>query len=110
VTCEDARAPLGMETPRQWHDQAIAPATPALLSLDAIMTLTAHLLIDQGAICVRSAAWSDHTRPTFSAAMAVVRRHLWEPIHCSISPQETAMIQVPRALLERFTEALCYAA
>jgi len=107
VTCEDARAHLGMETPRQWHDQAIARATPVLLSLDSIMTLTAHLLIDTGATCVRSAAWYDTTRPTFSDAMALVRRHVWEHIHFSISPQETDMIKVPRALLERFTEALC---
>jgi hypothetical protein len=27
-----------------------------------------------------------------------------------MSPQETDMIQIPRVLLERFTEALCYAA
>ena len=110
VTFEDARAPLGMETPRQWHAQAIARATPALLSLYSIMTLTAHRLLDKGATCVRSAAWYDKMRPTFSDAMALVRRHLWEHIHCSISPQETDMMKVPRALLERFTEALCYAA
>src|SRR5262245_22426124 len=78
VTYEDARAHLGMATPRQWHDQAIARATPALLSLYSIMTPTAHLLIDTGATCVRLAAWSDNTRPTCSDAMALVRRHLWE--------------------------------
>ena len=110
VTFEEARAHLGMETQRQWNDQAIARATPALLSLYSIITLTAHLLIDKGATCVRSAAWYGKTRPTFSDAIALVRRHLWEHIHFSISPQETDMIKVPRALLERFTEALCYAA
>jgi hypothetical protein len=86
VTCEDARAHLGMATQRQWHDRAIARATPALLSLYAIMTLTAHLLIEMGATCVRSAAWYDKTRPTFSDAIALVRRHLWEHIHFSTSP------------------------
>ena len=110
VTFEDVQAHLGMETQRQWNDQAMARATPALLSLYSIITLTAHLLIDKGATGVRSAAWYDKTRPTFSDAIALVRRHLWEHIHFSISPQETDMIKVPRALLERFTEALCYAA
>ena len=110
VTFEEARAHLGMETQRQWNDQAIARATPALLSLYSIITLTAHLLIEKGATCVRSAAWYGKTRPTFSDTIALVRRHLWEHIHFSTSPQETDMIQVPRALLERFTEALCYAA
>jgi hypothetical protein len=110
VTFEEARAHLGMETQRQWNDRAIARATPALLSLYSLITLTAHLLIDKGATAVRSTAWYGKTRPTFSDAMALVRRQLWEHIHFSTSQQATEMIQIPRALLERFTEALCYAA
>ena len=110
VTFEEARAHLGMETQRQWNDRAIARTTPALLSLYSIITLTAHLLIEKGATCVRSTAWYGKTRPTFSDAIALVRRQLWDHIHFSTSQQETDMIQIPRALLERFTEALCYAA
>ena len=110
VTWEEARAHLGMETQRQWNDRAIARATPALVSLYSIITLTAHLLIEKGATCVRSTAWYSKTHPTFSDAMALVRRQLWEHIHFSTSHQETDMIQIPRTLLERFTEALCYAA
>jgi hypothetical protein len=59
---------------------------------------------------VRSTAWYDKTYPTFSDAMALVRRQLWEHIHFSTSQQKTDLIKIPRALLERFTEALCYAA
>ena len=110
VTFEDARAHLGMETQRQWNARASARTTPALLSLYAIMTLTAHLLIDKGATCVRSTAWYGKTRPTFADAIAWGRRLLWEHLHFSTSQQETDMIQMPRALLARFTEALCYAA
>jgi DDE superfamily endonuclease len=110
VTFAEARAHLGMETQRQWNDRAIARTTPALLSLYAIITLTAHLLIEKGATCVRSTAWYRKTRPTFSDAMALVRRHLWDHLHFSMSQQETDMIKIPRVLLERFTEALCYAA
>ena len=110
VTFEDARAHLGMATQRQWNDRAIARTTPALLSLYSIITLTAHLLIEKGATCVRSTAWYGKTRPTFSDAMALGRRQLWEHIHFSTSQQETDMIKIPRVLLERFTEALCYAA
>jgi len=50
------------------------------------------------------------TRPTFADAIAWTRRHLWEHIHFSTSHLETDLIKIPRALLERFTEALCYAA
>src|SRR5256714_15453072 len=108
-TCEEARAHLGMETQRQWHDRAIARTTPALVSLYSIVTLTAHLLIAKGATCVRSTAWYRKPRPTFSDAMALVRRQLWEHLHFSMSPQETDMIQIPRALFERFIDAVCYA-
>ena len=90
--------------------QAIARTTPALLSLYSIMTLTAHLLMEKGATCGRSTAWYRKTRPTFADAIALVRRQLWEHIHFATSPQETDMMQIPRTLLERFTEALCYAA
>ncbi len=110
VTFEEARAHLGMETQRQWNDRAIARATPALLSLFSIITLTAHLLIEKGMTCVRSTAWYSKPHPTFSDAIALVRRQLWDHIHFSTSQQETDMIKIPRALLERFTEALCYAA
>jgi DDE superfamily endonuclease len=110
VTWEEARAHLGMATQRQWHARAMARTTPALVSLYSIMTLTAHLLIEKGATCVRSTAWYGKTHPTFSDAIAWVRRQLWEHIHFSTSQQETDMMQMPRVLLERFTEALCYAA
>jgi hypothetical protein len=110
VTCEEARAHLGMETQRQWNDRAIARTTPALLSLSSIVTLTAHLLIDKGATCVRSMAWYRKTRPTFSDALALVRRQLWDHLHFSMSQQETDMIKIPRALFERFIDAVCYAA
>ena len=109
VTFEEARAHLGMETQRQWNDRAIARTTPALLSLYSIIALTTHLLIEKGATCVRSTAWYGKTRPTFSDAIALVRRRLWEHFHFSMSHQETDMIQIPRALFERFIDAVCYA-
>jgi hypothetical protein len=109
-TFEEARAHLGMETQRHWSERAIARTTPALLSLYCIVTLTAQQLIDKGETCVRSTAWYSKTRPTFSDAIAWVRRHLWEHLHFSTSQQETEMIKIPRVLLERFMEALCYAA
>jgi hypothetical protein len=88
VTFEEARAHLGMETQRQWNERAIARTTPALLSLYTVITLTAHLLIEQGETWVRSTAWYGKTRPTFSDAIAWVRRHLWEHIHFSTSQQQ----------------------
>src|SRR5262245_59924937 len=88
VTFEEARAHLGMETQRQCNDRAMARTTPALLSLYSIVTLTAHLLIDKGATCVRSTAWYRKTRPTFSDALALVRRQLWDHLDFSMSQQQ----------------------
>jgi hypothetical protein len=110
VTFAEARAHLGMETQRQWNDRAIARTTPALLSLSTIIILTAQLLIEKGATCVRSTAWYRKTRPTFADAIALVRRQLWEHLHFSMSPQETETIKIPRPLFERFMDAMCYAA
>lgn len=97
-------------TQRQWNDRAIARATPVLVSLYSIITLPAHLLIDKGATCMRITAWYGKTRLTFSDAIALVWRQLWAHMHFSTSPQATEMIHIPRAWLERFTDALCYAA
>ena len=110
VTFEEARAHLGMETQRQWNDRAIARTTPALLGLFSIITLTAHLLIEKGASRVRSTAWYVKTHPTFSDAIALVRRHLWDHLHFSTSQQESDMIKIPRTLFERFIDVMSYAA
>jgi hypothetical protein len=80
------------------------------VSLYSLITLTAQLLIEKGATCVRSTTWYEKTCPTFSDAIAWVRQQLWEHIHFSTSQQETDINQMPRALLERFIDALCYAA
>ena len=108
VTFEEARAHLGMETQRHWNARAIARTTPALLSLYTIITLTAQLLIEKGATCVRSTAWYRKTRPTFADAIALVRRQLWEHIHFATSLQATDMIKIPCTLFERFSTGRFY--
>jgi hypothetical protein len=110
VTLEEARAHLGMETQRQWNARAIARTTPALLSLYAIITLTAHQLLQKESTIVRVTAWYAKIRPTFADAIALVRRHLWDHLHFSTSPQETDMIKIPRVLFDRFIDVVCYAA
>jgi hypothetical protein len=44
VTFQETRAHLGIETPRQWSDKAIARTTPCLLALFSIVTLLAARL------------------------------------------------------------------
>ena len=110
VTFEEARAHLGIETQRQWSDLAIARTTPLLFGLFSLVTLMANQLIVAEAKPVRTAAWYAKELPTFSDAIALVRRQLWSHTYFSTSGQDTDLIKIPRALLERFTDALCYAA
>jgi len=110
VTFQEARAHLGVETQRQWSDLAIAHTTPALLGLFSLVTLLGDRATTRGKLPVRQAAWYIKLLPTFSDALAVVRHRLWrgQDFHTSLS--DTDMIKIPRLLLKRFTEALCYAA
>ncbi len=110
VTFEEARAHLGIETQRQWSDLAILRTTPALLGLFSLVTLFAHQLLQGQELPVRQAAWYTKALPTFSDTLAFVRQHLW-PVSISwMSPEDTDMVQIPKALLIRLTDALAYAA
>jgi hypothetical protein len=60
----------------------------------------------------RQAGWYHKAHPTFSDALALVRKELWakeEQTFCG-SPSETDTIRVPRAFVERLTDTVCYAA
>ncbi len=110
VTFEESRAQLGIETQRQWSDLAIARSTPILFGLFSLVTLMADTLIkDQGKV-VRTAAWYAKEQPTFSDALAMVRRCLWSSCHFQTSESEADIVKVPRSLFERLTDAVCYAA
>jgi hypothetical protein len=110
VTFEEVRAHLGVETQRQWSDLAIARITPALLGLFSLVTLLAHQLADSERLPVRQAAWYVKLRPTFSDALAAVRYQLWHPQDFHTSLSSTDMVKIPRSLLTRFIDILCYAA
>jgi DDE superfamily endonuclease len=109
VTFEETRAHLGLETQRQWSDLAIARTTPVLLGLFSMVTLMADRLIKRQVMPVRTTAWYTKELPTFADAMAMTRRCLWNNCHFSTSSQSCEVIKVPRALLERLTDAVCYA-
>jgi len=110
VTLEEARAHLGIETQRQWNDLAIQRTTPALFGLYSLVTLLAHALPQAEARIVRTAAWYAKVRPTFSDALAVVRRELWSSCLFAMSESHTEMVKIPRSVLERLTDTVCYAA
>jgi hypothetical protein len=109
VTFEEARRHLGVETQRQWSDRAIQRTTPALLGLFSLVTLLAHADMVTAHV-IRHAAWYHKPAPTFIDALALVRRHIWGHTLFCTSPRGDDMVEVPRALVQRFADALCYAA
>ncbi len=110
TTFEEIRRHLGVETQRQWTQLAIRRTTPALLGLFSLVTLLAHPPLSAHPGVIRQAAWYRKRAPTFADALALVRQEIWTQETFRISSDDTEMVKVPRALLERFTETLCYVA
>jgi hypothetical protein len=112
VTFQEARRHLGFETQRQWSDMAIRRTTPALLGLFSLVALLADRPMSQAAdIFRRRTGWYHKAHPTFADALALVRKELWAHERTFYgSPARSDTIKVPRAFVERLTEAVCYAA
>lgn len=110
VTFAEVRRHLGVETQRQWTALAIARTTPALLGLFSLVTLIAHPHLIRAPQTIRRAAWYWKTAPTFADALALVRRALWVHAAFCLSGEEEEMVKVPRLLLVRLTDTLCYVA
>ena len=112
ATFQEVRQRLGFETQRHWSELAVRRTAPVLLAVFSMVTLFAHqYMAKKSANAVRRAAWYDKQRPTFSDALALVRMVLWEreATFCG-SPAQTETVKVPRALMERLTDVVCYAA
>ena len=107
-TFRHVREHLGVETQRQWADLAIARTTPVLLGLFSLITLLANALLSRHELTLHTTAWYPKPLPTFSDALALVRARLWAHLTFQMSCDETNMVKVPRALLERFNDLLAY--
>jgi hypothetical protein len=110
VTFEEVRAHLGFETQRQWSDQAIARTSPILLGLFSLVTLLSSRLAKRHSIPLLQTAWYRKTHPSFSDALALVRRHYWRHVGFFISSRSAHRNKIPLPLLTRLSDALCFAA
>ena len=108
VTFAEVRRHLGVETQRQWSDTAIARTTPALLGLFSLVALWAGEVLNDD-WKPRRAAWYAKSRLTFSDALAVVRAKVWSASF-ETSRHDCDQVKIPRALLNRLTEAACFPA
>jgi hypothetical protein len=110
TTFQEVRAHLGVETQRQWNDRAIQRTTPVLMGLFSIVTLLAHRIALRGALTIRQAAWYRKNVPTFSDALAVVRRQLWKQTLSQRSFSIHDITKTQDECIQRFADMLCYAA
>ncbi|MBV9038227.1 MAG: transposase [Acidobacteriaceae bacterium] len=110
VTFQEVRRALGVETQRQWADQAIARTTPCLLALFSLVTLLADRLVRRGTLPLPQDAWYTKRRPTFADALAAVRQHYWTHTGFRVSGRKQQMGKLSSTLRECLTYALCRAA
>jgi len=109
-TFHEVRDHLGVETGRGWSEQTIRRTTPALLGLFSFVTLVAHDQWTQGLPLVKGAAWYRKRAPTFTDAIALVRRSLWAHMAFQTSPSTGDLRKVPRTVADHLCDMLCYAA
>lgn len=78
VTFEEIRRHLGMETQRQWSDQAIDRETPCIIASFSIVILIALKLQKENSdtIPIQTSSWYPKKQITFSDLLAYVRRHI----------------------------------
>ncbi len=111
-TFQEVRQRLGFETQRHWSQTAIQRVAPALLALFSVVTLFADQKKARMPQAVQRAAWYGKCRPTFSDALALVRKELWAQQEATFygSEKETETVKVSREFMERLTDVVCYAA
>ena len=109
VTFQEARTHLGVEGQRQWNDLTIARSTPLRL---ALFSLVALIVQRQPAwqASVRRAAWYQKALPTFSDALAQVRRCLWRQLAFCMSQEQTDSRKPPDDPFAHLGEILAYTA
>ena len=78
TTFQEMRAHLGFETPRQYVAKSVLRTAPCLLGLFSVICLifAEHTRVHH--IRIRSTQWYVKTEPTFSDAIATVRRLFWQ--------------------------------
>ena len=110
VTFAEVRRHLGVETQRQSSEPAIDRTTPVLLGLFSLITLWANDHYTKHLPTVRIASWYRKSLPTFSDALANIRRQLWTQSNLQASRHGLDLAKVSPATLNTLIDMACYAA
>lgn len=111
TTFQEVRAHLGVETQRQWSDLAILRTNPVLVGLFSMITVWASALAasDHQLLRPHVASWYNKNEPTFTDAVAAIRRVL-SPPDFSMSRTMTDAVIMPTRLLKIRVQTLSLAA
>jgi hypothetical protein len=110
TTYQEVRAHLGFETTRQRVAAAVLRTGPCLLGLFSLISLIYAGHLREHPPKLRALDWYAKEEPTFTDALAAVRRLFWEETIFQSSGDHTAFAKLPADLKETLLQCLCPAA
>ena len=110
TTFQEVREHLGFETPRQRVAQSVLRTAPCLLGLFSIICLIFAAHTRQHRIKIRAAQWYTKSEPTFSDAIATVRRLFWNKTIFEKPSYQEGLKKLPPKLRNLLLDHLCRAA
>ena len=110
VTFEEVRAHLGFETTRQRVAQSVLRTPPCLLGLFSVVSLAFHTHQSRYRVRAACTAWYTREDPTFSDAIATVRRLLWTQTIFGTSPSGHRITKLSRPVMNLLLDSLSRAA
>jgi hypothetical protein len=110
VTFPETQRHLGMETQRQWAEQAIARATPCLLALFSVLTLLARPTCSPRHLGASARRLVQKATPYFRRCLSGRSQHYWRQVGFRVSDRKDERQKLSSTLRECLTYALCRAA
>ena len=110
TTFQELRAHLGFETTRQRVAQSVLRTAPCLLGLFSVVCLIFAQHARRHRIRLRTTGWYAKTEPTFSDAIAAVRRLFWAQSVFQQPWHHDAFAKLPRRLRDLLLDRLSQAA
>ena len=110
TTFQEVRAHLGFETPRQRVAKSVLRTAPCLLGLFSVICLIFAEHARDHRIRLRTTAWYSKSEPTFSDAIATVRRLFWSQTIFGKPSHNDGLEKIPRHLRDLLLDHLSQAA
>jgi hypothetical protein len=112
VTFFETRAHLGVETQRQWTDNAIQRSTPLLMAMYSLLTLVALKMNEVKKLTAHEVtAWyNKNGELTFADIIILIRRSIWSIRYFSISANQDDFVKLDDQILDELIYQVSLAA